>query len=317
LIWIALGLGIFGLFLSAFFSGAETGFYRATRLRLVLDAMGDDRIARGLLFLTNHPALFVATALVGNTVASYLISLAAVLAMGHALPQVPEAAEIIATIVLAPIVLVYGELLPKNLFLQAPNRLLRRGGALFLFFVVLLFPLAGLLWLIGRLLARATHSSHEPIRLVLAQRELRQILAEGHEAGILHPAQQSLAHGILAVARKPVQQFLTPLFQVVQARSEMGKQAVLRLAQRSHAPAIPVAANAGPLIGYVRVVDLILHEGNDLAPIRPLPEVRDDSTHLAALMRLESTGDSLARVVNARGDTVGIVTLERLREPLF
>ena len=34
-------------------------------------------------------------------------------------------------------------------------------------------------------------------------------------------------------------------------------------------------------------------------------------------MRLESSGDSLARVVNARGETVGIVTLERLREPLF
>ena len=137
--------------------------------------------------------------------------------------------------------LVYGELLPKNLYLQAPNRLLRRGGALFLFFVVLFFPLAGLLWLLGRLLARATRTSHEPIRLVLAQRELRQILAEGHEAGILHPAQQSLAHGILAVARKPVRQFLTPPGQMVQVRADMGKQAVLRLAERSHTAVIPVA----------------------------------------------------------------------------
>jgi CBS domain containing-hemolysin-like protein len=318
LIWIALGLGICGLYLSAFFSGVETGFYRATRLRLVLDAMAGDRIARGLLLLTNHPALFVATALVGNSMANYLISLAAVIAMGRAFPQVAEPAEIIASIVLAPIVLVYGELLPKNLFLQAPNRLLRRGGGLFLVFVVLLFPLAGLLWLLGRLLARVTGTTPEPIRLVLAQRELRQILAEGHEAGILHPAQQSLAHGILAVARKPVQQFLSPPGQMAQVRSDMGKQAALRLAQRSHTAVIPVAAaTSGQLIGYVRVVDLSLHEGDDLAPIRPLPEVRDDSTHLAALMRLESTGDSLARVVNARGETVGIVTLERLREPLF
>src|SRR5271166_3115552 len=101
MIWIALGLGILGLFLSAFFSGSETGFYRATRLRLVLDAMAGDRIARGLLFLTNHPALFVATALVGNSVANYLISLAAVIAMGRVFPLVPEAAEIIASIALA------------------------------------------------------------------------------------------------------------------------------------------------------------------------------------------------------------------------
>ena len=46
-----------------------------------------------------------------------------------------------------------------------------------------------------------------------------------------------------------------------------------------------------------------------------LPE---DVTHLAALMRLESSGDSLGKcVVNARGETLGLVTLERLREPLF
>ena len=315
--WTALGLGILGLFLSAFFSGSETGFYRATRLRLVLDAMAGDRIARGLLFLTNHPALFVATALVGNSMANYLISLATVIAMGRLFPLAPEAAQIIASIVLAPIVLIYGELLPKNLFLQAPNRLLRRGGALFLFFVVLFFPLAGLLSLLGRLLARTTRSSQEPVRLVLAQRELRQILAEGHEAGILHPAQQSLAHGILAVARKPVRQFLTPPGQIAQVRADMGKQAVLRLAQRSHTAVAPVADAFGRPVGYVRIIDLCLHEGDDLAPIRPLPEVRDDSSHLAALMRLESSGDSLARVVNSRGETVGIVTLERLREPLF
>ena len=239
--------------------------------------MAGDRIARGLLFLTNHPALFVATALVGNSAANYLISLAAVIAMGQVFPR-PEAAEVIASILLAPIVLVYGELLPKNLYLQAPNRLLRRGGGLFLFFVVLLFPLSGLLWLLGRLLARATRSSHEPIRLVLAQRELRQILAEGHEAGILHPAQQSLAHGILAVARKPVRQFLTPPGEMVQVRADMGKQAVLGLAQRSHTAVIPVADSTGRLVGYVRVVDLRLHEGDDLAPIRPLPELRDDSS---------------------------------------
>ncbi len=133
----------------------------------------------------------------------------------------------------------------------------------------------------------------------------------------MHPAQQGLAHGILAVARKPVRQFLTPPGQMVQARADMGKQAVLGLAQRSHTAVIPVADAAGRLVGYVRVVDLRLHEGGDLAPVRPMPEIRDDSSHLAALMRLESSGDSLARVVNARGETVGIVTLERLREPLF
>ena len=168
--------------------------------------MAGDRIARGLLFLTNHPALFVATALVGNSVANYLISLATVIAMGQMFP-LPEAAEIIASIVLAPIVLVYGELLPKNLILQAPNRLFRRGGALFLFFVGS-FSLGRPALAAGPIVGPPDPHFARADPAGPAQRELRRILAEGHEAGILHPAQQSLAHGILAVARKPVRQFL-------------------------------------------------------------------------------------------------------------
>ena len=51
-----------GIILSAFFSGSETGFYRVAKLRLRLDAGDGHPVARGLLFLTNNPGLFVATA---------------------------------------------------------------------------------------------------------------------------------------------------------------------------------------------------------------------------------------------------------------
>ena len=50
MIWIALGLGIVGTALSALFSGSETGFYRATRIRLVLDALGGDLVSRWLAY---------------------------------------------------------------------------------------------------------------------------------------------------------------------------------------------------------------------------------------------------------------------------
>jgi CBS domain containing-hemolysin-like protein len=318
IVWGVL-LGLFGVVLSAFFAGTETGFYRATRLRLLLDALAGDSTARGLLFLTNHPALFVATALVGNSVAAYLISLATVIVVGDLVTESTFVVELFSPLVVAPVVLVYGELLPKNLFLAAPNRLLRATGPVFLVFVFLFFPLAGLLWLLGRFVGRLAKSSPEPVRLVLAQRELQQVLAEGHDAGILHPAQQSLAHGIFAVARKPVKQFLTPLSQMLIVRYGTSKQTVLRLAEQTRTAIVPVAAPDGSnkLIGCVRVIDLRMRAGDDLLPLRPLPEVRDDATHLAALMRLESSGEGLAQVVNAKGDAIGIVTLERLREPLF
>ena len=120
-------LFILGMALSAFFSGSETGFYRVTRVRLVLDGLGGDWIARSLLWLTNNPTLFVATTLIGNNLANYLTSLSIVIGTSLILGGNSYLAEMFLPIALAPFVFVYGELMPKNLFYAAPNMLLRNA----------------------------------------------------------------------------------------------------------------------------------------------------------------------------------------------
>ncbi len=327
--WIEiLALAAVGLFLSAFFSGSETGFYRATRLRLVLDALGGDLIARGLLWLINRPSMFIATTLVGNNLANFLTSLAIVhgtaellRAWGSLEPAGGNvlAAELIAPLVLAPVLFVYGELLPKNLFLQAPNRLLRRGGPLFLVFVVLFFPLTALLWALNKVLERIAGHSPEQVRLTLVGRELQRAFDEGHEAGILHPAQRGLAREIFAVAEEPVERLITPLGQLPRARSDMTKRQVLRLARRFRIAEVPVERvdESAELIGYLRVIDLGLNPGDDVGPLRRLLAIPQATPHVAALMQLESADETLARVVDADGRTLGIITADQLREPLF
>ena len=218
---------LLGLLLSALFSGSETGFYRATRLRLVLDAMGGDTVARGLLFLTNHPALFVATTLVGNSLANYLVSLAAVVILQTVATGDVALVEWIAPLLLAPVLLVYGELLPKNLFLQAPNRLLRRCGPLLLASVVLLSAGERVAVGLSRLLARWMRRVVGSGPLDACPARLRRVLEEGHEAGILHPAQRSLAQGIFAVAGQPVGQFLAAAEELPCATADMSKSEVL------------------------------------------------------------------------------------------
>ncbi|NQU20612.1 MAG: DUF21 domain-containing protein [Candidatus Nealsonbacteria bacterium] len=314
----ALTLAIAGILLSAFFSGSETGFYRATRVRLVLDALGGDWVARGLVWLTNRPLLFVATTLVGNNLANYLTSLAIVIAVADRMGDVP-AAELIVPLALAPVLFVYGELLPKSLFLQAPNRLLRRGGPLMLGFVVLFLPVSLALTGLNRLLASFVGKSSGQVRLTLARHELQGILEEGHEAGILYPVQRSLARGIFAVAKHPVAQFVAPLERLPRARSDMAKAEVLRMAGRYRIAVIPVerSGRSHDLIGYLRVIDLVLDPSDELVPLRQLIEIPAETSHIAALMQMQSAGESLARVVGSGGETLGIVTADRLREPLF
>jgi putative hemolysin len=318
MMWFALALAAAGLLLSALFNGAETGFYRAVRLRLILSALGGDVVARALLALSNRPALFVATVLVGGGLANYLLSLAMVMAADGLFPRHPHAAEVVAPIVFAPWVLLYGELLPKNLFLHAPNRLLRRTGPLLLVFVVLLLPVSVVLWALSRALARLVGGTVEPARLILARRELRRILADAQEAGVLHLVQRDLSRGLFTVGGQPISRFILPARSLPRATAASSKAEVLELAALHRTAVVPIAdPRRDRLLGYVRVIDLRLSDAAEVGPLRPLLEFASDSPHLACLMQLESAGESLGQVVDAAGKPLGLVSLDTLRAPLL
>ena len=318
MVWIFLML-LIGIFLSAFFSGSETGFYRVTRVRLVIKALGGNRVARGLLWLTNNPALFVATTLIGNNVANYVTSLAIVLGVQTLFGR-SGFAELAAPIILAPVLFVYGELLPKNLFYYAPNKLLHRAGPLFLMFTVLFLPVAALLWLLGRALQTLVGEAPERVRLRLARSELAQVLEEGHQAGVLRPSQRRLAQGLFAAANVPVLQHSTPPGRMATIQRGAKKSEVFRLARRHRLAALPVEEGSGrqrKLTGYIRVIDLHLDDGETVENVRNMIEIPASTSHVAALIRLESSGEVLARVVDEKGETVGLLNVRKLNEPLF
>jgi len=307
-----------GLFLSAFFSGSETGFYRATRVRVALDGLSGDLVSRVLLWLTNNPTLFVATALVGNNVANYLTSLAIVMASQRLFGNGPSVADLIAPVIMAPIVFIYGELLPKNLYFHAPNRLLRRGGLLFVVFGVLCAPIVALLWLMGRLLELVIGQSPEGVRLRLARNELQQVFAESEAIGLLCPIQQQLAQAVFAVANEPVARHCIPMSRMTTITEKTTREEALDRARRrqSHVILIMSGRPARPT-AYMRTADLELDSGDWQQKVRPLSKLRHTETHIGALIRLHSRQELMAEVTNARGNTLGVVTKTRLLDPLL
>lgn len=321
MIFLGLLLFVVGIFLSAFFSGSETGLYRASRVRLVLDALGGDKISRGILWLINNPSLFVATTLIGNNLANYLCSLAIVLGIGSVFQgEMASIAELVAPVALSPIIFVYGELLPKNLFFYAPNRLLRLGGPMFLFFFVIFMPGAILLWLLGRVLEWLVGESPDQVRLLLAREELRDVLEEGHEAGILLPAQRMLAHNLFTYAGKRVTNIATPIARVGAVREGMQRSDILRLAKRHKVSVVPVQKKTGrDLIGYVRVVDVYLDDSPtlSLSLVRPLMRIGDQEVLAAAMIKLQSAKENVAQVVDSEGLPVGLLYERSMSDPMF
>lgn len=307
---IVLGLLAAGLFFSAFFSGSETGFYRVTRLRLVLDALGGDWLASALLWLTNNPSLFVATTLIGNNFANNLTSLALVLGVQLVVASNPTV-EMLVSIAAAPVIFVYGELLPKNLFLYAPNALLRRAGPLFLLCALLFLPVSLLLWLLGRTLEWLVGESPEHVRLVLARQELRDAFAEGHAAGILEPTQRQIAQTLFAPATPKALPYAKPITRVTRIRGETPASEALRIARRHRAAMLLISEEGGRLAGYVRVVDLQLHRPTRTdEALRPLLRVSADATLLAALQQMQSADENLLLLATFDDEPLGLLSRE-------
>lgn len=312
-------LFILGVFLSAFFSGTETGFYRVTRVRLVLDGLGGDWLSRFLLFLTNHPALFVATTLIGNNVANYMVSLSIVLFTQIAFPG-NSTAEMALPLVMAPFLFVYGELLPKYFFYRAPNFLLRRTSWMFVVFTLLFAPCSALLWVLGRALQTLLGESPETVRLALARTELEDFLEEGGEFGILNKAQRRVAQGVFGVANRRVTSIATPLSRVWTARIGSKVNSLIRVAKRKQISVIPIVETQGKRtipIGYVRICDLYMGEGEEIENYHPLPEVKASESCISAITQLHSSGELMAKVVSRSGVPIGIVTMQQLQRAIL
>lgn len=315
---IALTLLVTGIYLSAFFSGAETGFYRVSRVRLVLDSRSGDRIAERLLWLVSRPALFVATTLVGNNVANYLTMIATVY-MAQSLFGALWSGELIATLLLTPLVFVYGELIPKNLHYRAPGRLLRRRTRVFWFFLVLFLPaslpLAGLTLLLSRLVRQPP----EPVQTLLGRRRLEQLFREGHEEGVLTRVQRQLVQGLFAVADRPVNEWVVPINRAVAVRANTAVREVLRLARRQRLAQVPVRADgaAGEWIGYVRTSDVAVIGSRLDDLLHPFISIPASQTCLQALLELYHQGEDLALVTSAESKPLGLISRRRLSEALF
>jgi putative hemolysin len=312
-------LFLFALSMNAFFSGTETGFYRMTRLRLVMEAMTGDRISRIMLWLANQPSLVVATTLVGNNLANELTSKSVTMATEALFPEGGTLIDFLLPLVVTPFMFICGDLLPKNVFYNAPNRLMRRSSPLLVASAILFAPITILLWLLSLVLKLLVSERPEELRLSLARRELNEMLTEGHEAGILRPVQRTLAQTMLAVAGQPVRNFASPAGRSVRVTTTMTKSEILRIAQGRRRPLLPIEEphDKRRLVGYIRTADLFLDDSPELPPPRQLVEIFEGETFLTALEKLSAADDALGHVVNAAGKTVGFVSAQDLQAALF
>jgi CBS domain containing-hemolysin-like protein len=307
-VWLTLAasiaLFVLGVRLSAFFSGSETGFYRVSFLRLSIDAHAGDSAARRLLWFVQNPSYFVATTLVGNNIANYLATVAIGFAVGALFTTSSVLLEVATTLLFAPVIFLFGELMPKNLYFRAPTGLLRQGlGKFWICYLAFLPVSLPLVW-ITRLFERLSKSGPHQLDLVLGRHRLSHVLDKGHEHGLLTAGQGDLVHGLLHESSLRAADIMTPADRILGLEETATREDLAEFAEEyglTHV-AIRRAETTGEWFGYVRLIDLKLLPDNSDGLVREMPRISHDATRLTALLALRENGHALAAVCD--GDSV-------------
>ncbi len=297
--------------LSAFCSGVETGLYRVPRVRLVLDAVDGSRVARGLLWLTNHPGLFVSTLLVGNTVANYAVPVGiawfVIELFGYDDPRI----NILVSLLTTPLLFIFCELLPKSLFHQIPNRLLRTAGWPLFVLTVLALPLTWGLYFLSRWLQHVLGEEPLKIRPALARRELRQVLEEGEQAGLLESVQRDLVQNMFAYGSDPISRYCMPLRGFRSVQMDFSIEEAKQILLKSNQSILPVLHSRDKrLVGYYEATDLLYAQ--ERPKLRAVSTFGENDGQIAVLNKMVSQDIKLGRIVNSAGQLVGVVLRDRL-----
>ncbi|MEZ6054058.1 MAG: DUF21 domain-containing protein [Planctomycetaceae bacterium] len=311
-------LFLIGVRLSAFFSGSETGFYRVSFPRLSIDAQAGDRVAKRLMWFARKPAYFVATTLVGNNLANYLTTFAISWGVVVALGEVTPTTEIIWTMLLAPVVFLFGELLPKNLYYRAPLSLLRRDSTLFLMFYYLLLPASWPLVMVTKVTERLSPEAGRRSELLLGRSRLVQLMTQGRHEGLLTDVQNRLANGVLQIAPQSVTDSMTPKDRVLGVSEKSSREEILKYARRFATPIVAIhrESSVEDWYAYIRVIDVLTDNRPMHSLIRRMPILSSASSKLDALRQLQIDGEVYGVVKD--GDTVrGVVSSRGLCEQLF
>ncbi|MBI1380810.1 MAG: DUF21 domain-containing protein [Planctomycetaceae bacterium] len=301
------------LFLSAVFSGSETGFYSLSRARLEADAQRGRRSARYIQDLVRDGRVLLVTILIGNNLMLELVTGLADRWLEGFGSIAAGWREVVLTAVLTPLVFAFGELLPKDLFRRRPHLLLGAVAPVLIGARAVFSPLRWPLVRLSRRLESWAGLSGTEVGRTLGRERLLELVEEGTQSGAIPAHARELAHNALSLRSIPVQRVMVPWSKVAHLDLDRGVARLQRAVLESDHTRLPVLDPAVGVVGYVHQLEVLAAGGaGDLRRhLRPLPSFGADLSVDQALRRLRVTGQRAA-LVGPPERPLGLVTLKDL-----
>ena len=314
LLWVPVGC----LAATMFFSAAEMAFIAANRVRLRHLAEEGNRTAARYLDAFRHPERFLSTAMMGVTTAHIIASSAATFAI---LPLYGSwGAWLLVTFVLTPVMLIFGEIIPKAVAREWATSLVLRLYRMLTWASLLLAPFVVFAHTVVGSILRTFGTRDTALRQFVSREELKALLAmEPGEADVT-TQEAEMIDKIFDLGDTTVREVMVPLVEVVMLPDDAtAREAIELIGQRGYSRIPVYRERETNIVGVITAMDLLRH-GTDVARLDDLmrqPYYVPETKRIDDLLREMQRGRiHLAIVVDEYGGSTGIVTLEDIVEEI-
>lgn len=302
---------------SAFFSSAETALMTSNKLRMRNLAENGNKRAAKVLKVTENTDKMLSAILIGNNIvnltASSISTTLTLKIFGSKLVG-------IATGILTFLILVFGEITPKNVASKnAENMALAYIGVIS-FLVTLLTPVIFIVNTVAKFVISIFNKNGDDNNAV-TEEELRAMVEYSHEEGIIENEEKKMIVNVVDFGDTVAGDIMVPRVDMVMVDEKSSYEEILQVFREERYTRIPVYEETPDnVIGILNVKDFLLIEDKENFVMKELlrePLYTYEYKKTSALMMdMRKTGANIVIVLDEYGITAGLITLEDMLEEI-
>lgn len=302
---------------SAFFSSAETALMTSNKLRMRNLADNGDKRAAKVLKVTENTDKMLSAILIGNNIVNLTAS-----SISTALTLKIFGSKLvgIATGILTFLILVFGEITPKNVASKNAEKMALSYIGVISFLVTLLTPVIFIVNTVAKFVISIFNKNGDDNNAV-TEEELRAMVEYSHEEGVIENEEKKMIVNVVDFGDTVAGDIMVPRVDMVMVDEKSSYEEILQVFREERYTRIPVYEETPDnVIGILNVKDFLLIEDKENFVMKellrePLYTYEHKKTS-ALMMDMRKTGANIVIVLDEYGITAGLITLEDMLEEI-
>ena len=311
-ILVTLAIMVVALICEGFFSGSEIGVVSADRMKLRQNAAKGSKGSQIALKMLDKPEWLLSTTLVGTNISVVTNTTVATALM---IQLFGPGYSWLAVVIVAPLIWVFGEIVPKSVFQQKADEITPRAIFLLRFFSILFYPILVIFSFLTKLLTKLV--GEKKSNIFTLREQLISMLRMSQPGGEVNPSQGKMIRRMFDFTETPAIRVMVPLIDVIGVEKRATCGEAIELASRTaHRHLAVYDHRVDKIIGMVHSLELlgVATDTPIQSYIRPVRFIGGNDSILHLLQELKETDEAFAVVVDEYGAARGIVTAEDIME---